>query len=222
MAQKKILFYHPIFLDGGVERTNLLISEELSKKYKIFFASNHFSNKFNSEIKKIGIKKIKLKANRTILSLFEFPKIIKEINPDLILSLQMHANVTILILNFLLFFNKLKIICCERLSPQSYNKNLKGYTLPIESAEAFHVYNQYTIRSRDRDNLKKYLQEQGVGCAIYYPHPLHLQNYLLKYGYKAGDLPRCEKVCNEVLSLPIYPELRQEELNYIVEKLNNR
>ena len=126
MAQKKILFYHPIFLDGGVERTNLLISEELSKEYKIFFASNHFSNKFNSEIKKIGIKKIKLKANRTILSLFEFPKIIKEINPDLILSLQMHANVTILILNFLFFFNKLKIICCERLSPQSYNKSLKG------------------------------------------------------------------------------------------------
>ena len=71
MSQKKILFYHPIFLDGGVEKTNLLISENLSKKYKILFASNYFSSKFQSDIKRFGIKKIKLKAERTILSFFE-------------------------------------------------------------------------------------------------------------------------------------------------------
>ncbi len=126
MSEKKILFYHPIFLDGGVEKTNLLISEELSKKYKVFFVSNHFSNKFDADIKKFRIKKIELKAKRTILSFFELFKVIKEINPDLIFSLQMHANVTVLMLNFFLFFNKLKIISCERLSPQSYNKNFKG------------------------------------------------------------------------------------------------
>ena len=110
MSQKKILFYHPIFLDGGVEKTNILISEKLSKKYRILFASNYFSNKFDVDIKRIGIKKIKLKAKKTILSFFELSKIIKKNKPDLIFSLQMHANVTLLLLNFLLFFNKLKII----------------------------------------------------------------------------------------------------------------
>ena len=103
MPQKKILFYHPIFLDGGVEKTNLLISEKLSKKYQILFVSNYFSNKFNSDIKKIGIKRIKLKAKRTILSFFELSRIIKKNKPDLIFSLQMHANVTVLLMNFLLF-----------------------------------------------------------------------------------------------------------------------
>tara|TARA_B100001057_G_scaffold316947_1_gene317079 strand:+ start:2030 stop:3139 length:1110 start_codon:yes stop_codon:yes gene_type:complete len=144
VAQKKILFYHPVFLDGGVEKTNLLISEELSKKYEIFFVSNYFSNKFDSDIQKIGIKKIKLKSNRTILSIFEFPRIIKEINPDLIFSLQMHANVTLLILNFLFFFNKLKIISCERLSPQSYNKNFKGKII-LFLAKVFYRFSKKII-----------------------------------------------------------------------------
>ena len=169
MAQKKILFYHPIFLDGGVERTNLLISEELSKKYKIFFASNHFSNKFNSEIKKIGIKKIKLKTNRTILSLFEFPKIIREINPDLIFSLQMHANVALLILNFLFFFNRLKIISCERLSPQSYNKNLKGKIILILAKIFYRFSKKIICNSSDLANeIKNFSKSKNV-IFIYNP-----------------------------------------------------
>ena len=71
MNRKKILFYHPVFSDGGAEKTNLLISEELSKKYEIIYISNFFSDKFDKEIKKIGIKKIQVNANRTITSFFE-------------------------------------------------------------------------------------------------------------------------------------------------------
>ena len=79
MNRKKILFYHPKFSDGGAEKTNLLVSEELSKNYEIIFLSNSFSNKFNDDIKKIGIKKIILKSNRTITSFFEISKIIKKL-----------------------------------------------------------------------------------------------------------------------------------------------
>ena len=131
MNRKKILFYHPVFSDGGAEKTNLLISEELSKKYEIIYISNFFSNKFDKEIKKLGIKKIELNANRTITSFFEISKIIKKINPDIIFSVQMHANILMLLINLFLFKNNLKILCCERLSPQSYYGNLKGKIILI-------------------------------------------------------------------------------------------
>ncbi len=58
MSKKKYLFYHPFFSDGGVEKTNLLISEKLAKKYEVFFISNYFSNRFNNDFKRIGIKKL--------------------------------------------------------------------------------------------------------------------------------------------------------------------
>ena len=74
MNRKKIVFYHPDFSDGGAEKTNLLISEELSKKYNIIFLSNFFSTKFDRDIKRIGIKKIKLNSSRTITSFFEIKK----------------------------------------------------------------------------------------------------------------------------------------------------
>ena len=131
MNRKKILFYHPKFSDGGAEKTNLLVSEELSKNYEIIFISNSFSNKFNDDIKKIGIKKITLKSNRTITSFFEISNIIKKINPEIIFSVQMHANVLILLINLFLFKNNLKILCCERLSPQSYYGNFKGKIILI-------------------------------------------------------------------------------------------
>ena len=131
MNRKKILFYHPKFSDGGAEKTNLLVSEELSKNYEIIFISNCFSNKFNDDIKKIGIKKITLKSNRTITSFFEISNIIKKINPEIIFSVQMHANVLILLINLFLFKNNLKILCCERLSPQSYYGNFKGKIILI-------------------------------------------------------------------------------------------
>lgn len=77
------------------------------------------------------------------------------------------------------------------------------------------IYNQYTLRVRDRDALRERLQARGVGNAIYYPLPLHLQPCFAYLGYEAGALPESERAAAEVLSLPIFPELRPSELEEV-------
>jgi dTDP-4-amino-4,6-dideoxygalactose transaminase len=83
----------------------------------------------------------------------------------------------------------------------------------------YHIYNQYTIRAKDRDRLAAFLGEKAIGMDIYYPVPLHLQECYKDLGYKKGDLPVAEEAAGSVLSLPIYPELTAEQKNYIVEKI---
>jgi len=78
------------------------------------------------------------------------------------------------------------------------------------------VYNQYVIRCENRDGLRKYLHEQGVPTAIYYPEPLHLQPAFEYLGYSKGSMPQAEKACAETLALPIYPELPQEDQERVV------
>ena len=84
-----------------------------------------------------------------------------------------------------------------------------------------HIFNQYTIRVKNgkRDNLKGFLEEQGISTVIYYPLPLHLQPCFSFLGYRKGDFSAAEKASAEVLSLPVYPELRKEEREYVVEKI---
>ena len=82
--------------------------------------------------------------------------------------------------------------------------------------EESHIYNQFTIRAKDRDGLLKALQEAKVGCAIYYPIPLHLQMCFENLGYKQGDMPESEKAALEVLSLPVYPELTRAQQERVV------
>jgi len=84
-----------------------------------------------------------------------------------------------------------------------------------------HIYHQYTIRVRrdKRDALQSFLKEKGVGTAIYYPIPLHLQECFRYLGYKEGDFPVAERVSNEVLSLPVYPELTCQMQDYVVDKI---
>lgn len=87
---------------------------------------------------------------------------------------------------------------------------------PVVPAGCSHVYNQYTIRTPRRDQLHKALAEHGIPSVIYYPAPLHLEPAFASLGYKRGALPESERACQEVLSLPIYPELPEERLHRVV------
>lgn len=83
----------------------------------------------------------------------------------------------------------------------------------------YHIYNQYTIRTKQRDRLQRFLKDNGIGTEIYYPLPLHLQECFKDLGYKKGDFPVAEESAGAVLSLPIYPELSTAQKDYIVEKI---
>jgi dTDP-4-amino-4,6-dideoxygalactose transaminase len=83
----------------------------------------------------------------------------------------------------------------------------------------FSIYHQYTITASERDRLRKFLSESKIGSAIFYPKPLHLQECFGYLGYKEGDLPVAERLCKEVLSLPIYPELTPGQIEYVAQKV---
>jgi len=89
-------------------------------------------------------------------------------------------------------------------------------------AEAFgrHVYNYYVIRvSSDRDGLRRALEQAGIGTDIYYPLPLHLQECFSDLGYSSGDFPVAERASREILALPIYPELTDDQQAYVSEQI---
>ena len=103
-----------------------------------------------------------------------------------------------------------------------YNKNLKGVgdIIPPSIGEGRnHIFHQYTIRTKSREKLQKYLKEKDIPTMIYYPLPLHLQPAFKYLGYKRGDFPEAEKAAKEVLSLPIYPEISKKNQNYIIQKI---
>jgi dTDP-4-amino-4,6-dideoxygalactose transaminase len=98
-----------------------------------------------------------------------------------------------------------------------YNNLLKNsnVVLPVEPADYQHVYHLYVIRSQHRDALQVYLKERGIGTAIHYPTPVHLQPFYSDGKERHGQFPVAEKVCNEILSLPMFPELTEEQVEVV-------
>jgi dTDP-4-amino-4,6-dideoxygalactose transaminase len=95
----------------------------------------------------------------------------------------------------------------------------EGIVLPWTDPRATPIFHQYVIRASRRDTLHDYLATQQIGSEIYYPVPLHLQAAFKDLGYKPGDFPHAELAAAEVLALPIYPELRDDEQQTVVEAI---
>ncbi|VVB60903.1 UDP-4-amino-4-deoxy-L-arabinose--oxoglutarate aminotransferase [uncultured archaeon] len=101
-----------------------------------------------------------------------------------------------------------------------YDRNLpSNIGRIIEAKGAKHVYYMYEIRVQERDSLMSYLKQQGIECGIHYPLPLHLQPAYVSLGFKKGQFPFSEQLAQEIISIPIYPELTNEQRQYIVDHI---
>jgi dTDP-4-amino-4,6-dideoxygalactose transaminase len=96
---------------------------------------------------------------------------------------------------------------------------IPGVMPPITPDGFEHVFHQYTIRVERRDALQQFLSARKIGSTVYYPHPLHLQPLYASLGHKPGDFPHAERAAQEVLSLPMYPELRKEQIARVVDAI---
>lgn len=97
-----------------------------------------------------------------------------------------------------------------------YRRELEGMPLilPVEKPWAYHVYHLYVVRTREREALTRHLKEKGVTTLIHYPTPIHLQDAYRNLGHGQGDFPEAERAAREILSLPMYPGLTEEEVIY--------
>jgi len=102
-----------------------------------------------------------------------------------------------------------------------YNQLLvdSNVVIPVEPADYKHVYHLYVIRSGNRDALQAYLKERGIGTAIHYPKPVHLQPFYSKQNDTRGQFPVAEKACDEILSLPMYPEMTEEQVRIVAAEI---
>lgn len=108
----------------------------------------------------------------------------------------------------------------RRENAHMYNRLLADSVVcPVEQPGAFHVYHQYTIRSPRRDHIQQKLKEQGIPSVVYYPIPLHLQKAMEYLGHCEGSFPVAELVSNEVLSLPMYPELEAADIHSVADAI---
>ncbi len=102
---------------------------------------------------------------------------------------------------------------------QDLPSSVDRFKLPTIQYQNRHIFHQYVIRVQERDRLKQFLMENGIGTDIYYPLPLHLQECYSFLKYRRGDLPVSEKASEESLALPIYPELREDQQEYVVDQI---
>ena len=101
--------------------------------------------------------------------------------------------------------------CANARFYQQQLANVPGVQLPPESPELRCVYHTFVIQADRRDELKQHLADQGIGSQIHYPRPIHLQDAAASLGYRAGAFPVAERQARHILSLPVYPELREED-----------
>jgi len=102
---------------------------------------------------------------------------------------------------------------------QDLLSSVKGLGLPTIQYQNRHIFHQYVIHVQERDRLKQFLSEEGIGTDIYYPVPLHLQECYSFLKYHRGDLPNSERASEEVLALPIYPELTEDQQSLVVDRI---
>jgi dTDP-4-amino-4,6-dideoxygalactose transaminase len=110
----------------------------------------------------------------------------------------------------------------RRANAAKYNmilKEVEEVVTPSELGGAKHVYHLYVVRVRDRARLQMFLGENGIGTGLHYPVPLHLTQAYAYLGYKKGDFPVAERLADEILSLPMYPELTEEQIAYVGERI---
>jgi len=102
-----------------------------------------------------------------------------------------------------------------------YNHFLRDANVvtPFEEKNLKHVYHLYNIRTKNRTQLIRTLNEKGISVGKYYSHPLHLQEAYVDLGYKLGDLPESEKAAKEILALPMYPELSRKQIEYVADAI---
>ncbi len=104
-----------------------------------------------------------------------------------------------------------------------YRELLKGsdVRLPADPPGYQHVYHLFVIRSQNRDALQAYLKDRGIGTAIHYPAPVHLQPFYSGGKDRRGEFPVAEQLCKEILSLPMFPEMTDEQVNYVADGIRN-
>lgn len=107
----------------------------------------------------------------------------------------------------------------RRENARRYREHLPGERLVLPRDCPGHVYNQFVVRSPERDRLRAFLKDQGVGTEIYYPVPLHLQDCLRWLEHRPGDFPRAEEAARCSLALPVYPELTRAQQQYVCEQV---
>ena len=102
-----------------------------------------------------------------------------------------------------------------------YTELLKDTSLitPYVEPSAYHVFHLYVVRSKKRDQLREFLKERGIGTGIHYPIPIHLSGAYKDLGYKKGDFPVTEQISQEFISLPMFPELKKEDIHYITNSI---
>jgi dTDP-4-amino-4,6-dideoxygalactose transaminase len=105
------------------------------------------------------------------------------------------------------------------MASEKNNENSSPVRLLARRPQARHIFHQYVIRAQRRDELRKFLVERKIGSEIYYPLPLHLQPVFSYLGLKAGDMPVSEQAAREVLALPMFPELTEAEIGWVVENI---